>query len=375
MRFTTLPPAGMPIDWRKQAEPNLSFPGFRLRWVQSGTAALAFCLLHQRRRFPAVQRPQVIVPAYCCPDLVAAAIYAGYEAVVVDIQADDPGFDLGALNEAVTEQTLAVIAINFLGVAEQLERLRAVLTPHPQVALIEDNAQWFPLPGQLNALKGDFVTFSFGRGKAIGLLGGGLVAVSDSLLADNEPQLELSHTGKGWPAKAWLVNQLSRPWLYHWVTRLPFLSLGQTEYHPLGALAGMPERLKAAFSANYVEYCALNRTAEHRLDEVFSEDDCNGFAPLFSSRRRQLLRYPLLCKNAALQARLLEALNQEGLGATALYQRPLMEIPGISGLNVKAPFATPNAAAFASRLITLPTHSGVRPTHLDAVASILERHQ
>ena len=373
MRLTTLPPAGVPIDWRQQAEPGLSLPGYRLRWVQSGTAALAFCLLHQHRRFPSVKRPQVIVPAYCCPDLVAAAVYAGFEAVVVDIQAEDPGFDLEALSGAITDQTLAVIAINFMGVAEQLEPIRTLLAPHPQVALVEDNAQWFPSPEQIGELEGDFVTFSFGRGKAIGLLGGGLVAVREALQEEHEPDLEPAASASRWPAKAWLVNQLSRPSLYHWVTRLPFLSLGQTVYHPLERLAEMPECIKAAFSANYAEYCERDRCAERWLDGLFSEGCYNGFAPLFSARRRQLLRYPLLCESAADKTMRLEAFNQAGLGATALYQRPLIEVQGVQGLPVKAPFGTPNAEAFASRLITLPVHTGVKSHHLDAMSAILNR--
>lgn len=378
MTLRCLPPAGQPIDYWHRKPPALVLAGYSITWLSSGTAALAYSLLRQRLLHPEVTTPQVIVPAYCCPDLLSAAQYAGYEAVIVDIQADDPGFNLTALKTALTESTLAVIAINFLGIAENLAAIRSLIAGHERIALVEDNAQWFPPSPEEPGLQGDFITFSFGRGKAIGLLGGGLVAVRDDAPAPAE-QASLSiapaPSASLWPLKAGLVNLLSRPRLYYGLTRLPMLNLGETKYHPLDAIAAIPKPIQEAFEANHARYRARPAVAEHFLDHLFQRLKANRLAPLFGDRRRNLLRYPVLCDTTEARNNTLMALNRVGLGATALYQKPLARVKGVSELaQVVLPKVTPGADAFAARLLTLPVHSGVTQSDLDRMARLLETH-
>ncbi|MCH8532321.1 MAG: DegT/DnrJ/EryC1/StrS family aminotransferase [Saccharospirillum sp.] len=372
MTFRALPPAGQPIDvWQRQP-PALDLPGYRLVWVSSGTAALAYSLLHRRLLYPEITSPQVIVPAYCCPDLLAAAQYAGYETVVVDIQADDTGFNLADLHTALNDRTLAVIAINFMGIAERLAEIRSLISGYERVALVEDNAQWFPMEPREHGLEGDYVTFSFGRGKAIGLLGGGLVALRDGLPEVAGFAIEAASAARAWPVKAWLVNQLSRPRLFYALTRLPMLKLGETRYHALEAIGAMPERILEAFEANYALYRARPAVVEGFFDALFEGSASNALAPLKSKRRRNLLRYPVLCRTSEQRDALLGILTQAGMGATGLYQKPLARVDGVAGLTkVVVPEETPGADAFASRLLTLPVHSGVSQSDMDVIAGIL----
>src|SRR5690606_4927305 len=137
------------------------FPGYVAHWVQSGTAALALALLTARSRRPQLRNPSVILPAYGCPDLIAAAEYAGVTPVLVDIGIDDPGYDLDCLAAAIDADTIAVVAVNFLGLRERLGAIRELLRVHPDVLLIEDNAQWYPEPARMPALAGDLVCLSF----------------------------------------------------------------------------------------------------------------------------------------------------------------------------------------------------------------------
>jgi len=173
----SLPPAGNPISLKRSAEPlDDLLPDYTLTWVDSGTAALAYSLLQIKEQQPQIEAPEVIVPGYCCPDLLSAAIHAGFKPVIVDICEDDPSYNLVDLEGSLTENTLAVIAINFLGIKERLADIRKIIANYPLISIIEDNAQWFPDEGEVQDLDGDYVTFSFGRGKAVSILGGGLVA-------------------------------------------------------------------------------------------------------------------------------------------------------------------------------------------------------
>src|SRR5690606_38180670 len=132
-----------------------AFERYRSVWLNSGTAALAQALIVAKRRQSSVARPQVILPAYGCPDLVAAAVFAGLEPVLVDIETDDPAYSIDALRAALSTSVVAVVAVNFLGIPERLALLRDVLQEHGQALLIEDNAQWFPESVGQNTLHGD----------------------------------------------------------------------------------------------------------------------------------------------------------------------------------------------------------------------------
>jgi dTDP-4-amino-4,6-dideoxygalactose transaminase len=77
-------------------------------------------------------------------------------------------------------------------------------------------------------------------------------------------------------------------------------------------------------------------------------------------KERRLLRYPLLIGGAGNRDRVYQALRGCGLGPSGMYPSALPAIPGLERvLAGQGPF--PEAEAFARRLLTLPTHAGVRP--------------
>ncbi|MEX1056792.1 MAG: DegT/DnrJ/EryC1/StrS family aminotransferase [Natronospirillum sp.] len=342
--------------------------------MSSGTAALVFCLLNLRARYPHISQPAVIIPGYCCPDLLSAAQGAGYTPVVVDIGATDPGYELQALEAAMGPNTLAVIAVNFLGVAERLLALRTLMSGFPEVALIEDNAQWFP-PSAEPELVGEYHVFSFGRGKAIGLLGGGLVAVRRDVPIKVGRLPASASMGRAWPVKAWLVNQLARPQAFYWLNRLSFLRLGETHYRAFQGIQGIPTRIRHAFDVNHQHYLSLNGRAEIHYDAVFEALGWNRFEPLTGPRRGRLLRYPVLCKSPSHRERLLEMLTKAGLGASALYKTELARVNGVGSVpGIVFHGNLPNAAHFAARLLTLPTHEHVSTRALEQISDVLNAH-
>ncbi|MDQ2076185.1 DegT/DnrJ/EryC1/StrS family aminotransferase [Marinimicrobium sp. ABcell2] len=365
-----LPPAGEPV--RGEVTTSTShpeFPGYDTQWVDSGTSALALALIAARRMRADVTAPEVIVPGYCCPDLVAAAHYAGIKAVAVDTAENDAGYDLQALEECVNERTVAVIAVNFLGVKERLSEI--VQRLKPGIALIEDNAQWFPDDSEQRDLEGDFIIFSFGRGKPVSLLGGGLllfkkkhremVPVADEPKPESVALTKLKHGAYNW---------LLRPQLYQLLNRNPLIKLGETRYHPLERVLRMESYRAQLVPANVHAYRARSRATELAYDEFL--DGHNQLHALNSTRRRRLLRYPLLLTSNQERDDLLAQLCRAGLGATAMYQRPLVQIPGMDDL-VEAPHPCRNAQNFASRLLTLPVHSGVTENHLKRTRALTGR--
>ena len=364
-----LPPAGEVV--RTEIRPHgssPSFAGYESRWLDSGTSALALALVTARQLRPEVTAPEVIVPGYCCPDLVAAAVYAGVSVIVADIAENDAGYDLAALEPCINQRTLAVIAVNFLGIQERLKEI--VQRFNSNIFLIEDNAQWFPDSPETGELPADFVVFSFGRGKPVSLLGGGLLlfkpAYSAAVPTPDTAKREAQALST---VKHRLYNWLLRPQLYQWLNRNPFIKLGQTHYHPLTQVQQMAPYQAQLLPANVDAYRARGRENERAYDEFLHAH--NQLYALGSPRRRRLLRYPLLLNSQQERDDLLARLSRSGLGATPMYQRPLLHIPGVGGL-VQAPRPCPNAQSFADRLLTLPVHSGVTVRHQERIRALIE---
>jgi dTDP-4-amino-4,6-dideoxygalactose transaminase len=359
MIWRCLPPAGEPIDPRGRAAELPVFPGYRSLWVNSGTAALALALSLAWRRHPGIRTPEVVLPGYACPDLVAAAVHAGLQPVLVDIGADDPGFDLEALRAAISPNTVAVVAVNFLGIRERLTEIRELLRAWPVVSLIEDDAQWFP-EGKGPVLSGDAVCISFGRGKPVSLLGGGALFVHESWAAfDSFVPKDLHFAASGGyllPSKIRAYNLLLRPVFYGFLARNPLLSLGRTVYKPLRGIASMDVNRGRLLPVNIAHH--LNRRMDIAAKVREAVPNSMSLPVRLKERAGRLLRYPVLCEDRRQRDSLLSLLDRSGLGGSAMYERPLPDIDNVRE-RVTVCGDLRSARQFADRLLTLPVHSGV----------------
>ncbi|MBU2863951.1 DegT/DnrJ/EryC1/StrS family aminotransferase [Reinekea forsetii] len=373
MILQTLPPAGNPIVTKLSSaasENQLNWPGYNLQWLQSGTAALAFSLQHKKAAFKHITQPEVIVPAYCCPDLLSAAQFAGYVPVVVDINPNDPSYNLEALAKAVNANTLAVIVINFMGIKERLAQLKEVVAPFSQVSIIEDNAQWFPVTSSEAQFEGDYVCFSFGRGKAVSLLGGGLVALKESLPQHTVVVNKAQVNTKKWLLKAHIINRLSNTFVYNLLTKLSFLNIGATRFHELSELSGFPFESLQALNANLHAYQQRASVAEPILDDALAQ--LNVLQPINSQRRGRLLRYPVLCESTEQRNALYEALIS--YGASKMYTTSLPQVQGVQPAMWHGDGHYEHARHFAQCFLTLPVHAGVTEKHARAMAKIIAQH-
>ena len=162
-----------------------------LSGLNSGTASLALSILIAKN-LKKISNPEVIVPAYACPDLVAACAYAGVKCRLCDLAQNNTSYDINLLESLINENTIALAAINFLGIQERISEIFSIVQKK-DILLIEDNAQWFPELNNSDHLTGDFICLSFGRGKPVSLLGGGCLLVKETIL-QNDPIEDLIKT-------------------------------------------------------------------------------------------------------------------------------------------------------------------------------------
>ena len=377
--FYHLPPVGNPVCLSKQPDLVVSqlFALYQTQFYASGTAALAAAIT-AAMKLKNCSRPEIILPAYGCPDLVSAVIYAGAKPVLVDLEAERPWLDLSQLAAAITEDTVAIVAVNLFGIAERWTQLRELAKPG-DVVLIEDSAQYFPGKDEQIDLQGDLVVFSFGRGKPVSLLGGGAVLAKETSLFDLLPKAQIK------PAtlsqrfsvglKARLYNAMISPFLYWLPQALPFLHLGETRYHVLPDIEAM-DQVRAELLASNISCYQADARAKGRCEKISTMlNSLEGVIDLpqvcAMKRNRRLLRYPVLVV-AAERDRIYGKLHQAGLGVSIMYPASLPEINGLNHIFDKD-HNFPNAQSFASRLITLPVHSSVSDKDIDSMSILLSK--
>ncbi len=355
---------------------------YRTWYMGSGTQALsAAVLLAISRTSLEDSTPEVILPAYGCPDLVAAVVAQGARPVLVDLLPGRPFMDIEKLSQALSAATVAVIAAGFLGVPEQLSLLAGICREHG-VWLIEDSAQCFP-PDCAREPIADYVVLSFGRGKPINLMGGGALlirddhsgAAADVLFSLPEERLEIDWK---WKAKRHIFNFLLGRFGYGLLRRIPFLGLGTTVYKPLLRLCRMrlPDGLLEAGIRGVGNRPAIAVSYVRELEFLWQR----GWRPFMDSEvfrdkgaGQVTLRYGLLAPDRGARDKAIEALNNVGIDANAFYGRILPDIEGVPGALVGSVGDFPNAVSFADRLITLPSHEDVTDRDLSVIAAVLDK--
>lgn len=373
------PPVRRPVPLRLLSPTGFRLASFlapfELTLCRSGTQALAIALRECACRATA---PEVILPAYGCPDLVAACMYAGVVPRLVDNAPGRWGYDIAALEAALTDTTVAVVAVNFLGVGDQSEVLKSVLRRHPGISIIHDSAQYLPVEN-VGSWTGQHVVFSFGRGKPLNLLGGGLLLSRRPIPTLPESEgFSMRQALLGSSVAAFAFNALTHPLLYGLSSRLPGLGVGETVYRDLNALSLPNAKLLMRVEAAWDEYRTRPGYDSSYWRAALDSWSDAGISLLRCDEQMEAhglnLRLPLLCKSRAQRDHLLAQINTAGLGGSAMYRVPLNAIAGMVQCVVRqGPF--PNAMDLADRLLTLPTYCVAKDSVVNSVSQIIRNFQ
>lgn len=352
---------------------------YHTEFCASGTDALAISVGIAISRKPAIVRPEVIIPAYGCPDLVSAIFSQGAKPVLVDVLRESPFLDDHLLRESVSESTVAVVAVGFLGIPDRLGVLYQICRKH-NLLLIEDSAQCFP-PASSTEPLADCIVVSFGRGKPINLLGGGALLCSNKVLEDNWTKIEsypklTCNVGVFWYLKRMVFNLLLTRKLFAILEQLPLLGVGHTKFRPHKATFRyqLPQDLVFGGIKEYIRRPLIHRWYDKHLEfleqsgwRLLNEKNLGVGS---SGTSFPMLRYGILAPNISVRNEAVKALNSAGIGANALYGLALHAINGVESVRING-----NAEAddFASRLLTLPCHEDVTEPDLNQIASVLTR--
>ncbi len=372
--FYRLPPAGEPVIIPGYdtgvTDADAVFAPYSACFYGSATSALAASLVAAVARTD-TSTPEVLLPAYGCPALVSAVLFAGARPRLVDLEPDRPWMDLDALRSALGRHTAAVVAVDLFGIPERYAAIREVLAD-TGVVLIQDSAQALPPPND-SGWAGDYVILSFGRGKPVSLLhGGAVLAQEENLLCalPRPPEAGARRTHGSLVSRARLYNLLSSAWLYWLPAGLPFLGLGQTHYRPLAAIEAADPELMEWLPINLRAHWRRNESHQLAIQAILGDwaNACIVDLPQacgWEGANFRLLRYPLLVCDARVRERLFRCCARRGLGASAMYP---LTLPRVAGLEqIFAGVSCPQADSFAKRIMTLPVHSRVRPSDIQTM--------
>lgn len=380
--------APLPALWRTgdpRAPSRIQFPGWSTLELASGTAALAAAIgIAIKRR--SVRHPNVILPAYSCPDVVTATRFAKAEVFLADTLPHSSWLDPASVLSHVTANTVAVVYPRFMGLAANDLSLRRALSCS-DVLLIEDSAHAYPPDGRIES-SADLLVFSFGRGKPLPLRSGGaLLGRTDGFARD------FADFGAV-PVADTLRNRLAhwlqcaaydigiQPAIYGILTRFLGVRVDVVAWRELRSIERMSQAIRELLP------CAIDRLRSQGLErQRLVESLLHGRGPWIDlhtaaatscladgvssvTRPTKLLRYPLLLPSEADRDRLFGTLWDHGLGASRLYRTTLDRLPNVRRFVSNGPVR--NASDFAKRLLTLPLHSDMSVAHFEQIANILD---
>lgn len=371
----TLRPVGNKIYLQFQDFDNNIFLPFHSQLYQSGTASLAAALIASHKIKPHINSPEVIIPAYGCPDLVSAIEFSGATPVLVDLELNLPWMSIESILSAITKNTTALVAVNFLGITERMDILREVCQKN-NIILVEDSAQGFPITQLTSYWNGDFNIISFGRGKPVNLLSGGAVLCKDQRLLDflptPTPQRSQHDAMSKYLLKLFLYNISINPFIYNIVSRLPGINIGKTIYKRLPDIFSMPDYAVKLLAQNIRMFRLREHRNDTRIEYLHHLSSPNIYNLVLATKHdytKPLLRYPFLVNSKELRDELYSKLKP--FGASLMYKTTLDKIEGIPHYKTNQDKIYPNANTFSNSLITLPAYEGISITDIQSIHAIL----
>lgn len=296
---------------------------------------------------------EVICPSFTYVAGHQALGRTGADIVFCDVEEGSLSIDPERVADLVTSRTRAILAVDYLGLPCQLDKLTSLAAQHG-LRVIEDAAHAFGTQSEGRPVGsfGDITCFSFGPVKMITTLEGGAVITPDP--ADTQALHELRHLGIDSDTDARYRNQ--RNWEFDVVRQGYRCHLGSVP-----AAIGLAQlELVDEFIHNRQSYCRRYDEALRDLDEhlTFFDTDWKGVAPYI---------YVLRLKDGSRRQDLIQHLGQRGI-ATGIHFLGAHEFSYYEGSR-RGPL--PVTEAVTQQVLTLPLHPYMDDGTIDRVVEAI----
>jgi perosamine synthetase len=322
--------------------------------VSSCTAALFLALLVQGVE----AGDEVICPSLTWCSTANAALYLGATPVFCDIDPESYCVTPETIQQKLTPKTKAVIVVHLGGLAQDMEKIRAVLPEG--VALIEDAAHALGSKypnGKPVGSSGNLTCFSFYANKNLSTGEGGAIALFDQELADRLKSLR-QH---GMPINAWKRFTHPKSILKSELSELGY----KMNYTDLQACLGRVQ-LKRQSEFHHIRW----QIAQHYADELknLKLPFCIQSRVLDQDHARHLFLVLLPIEDMILSRdELILEMRSRNIGASIHYA-PLHKMPLYA-----QELTLPNTEKICQRIMTLPISASMNLEDADYVITQLQK--
>jgi len=337
----------------------------------SGTSALAVALKRLVKK-SADDRPAVALPAYACPNLVAATLWAGGTPRYYDISLESLGPDPESL-QRLAGSASAIVLVDAFGAKcaeETLAQMEWLASRSEQI--VHDLAQSFAVYSSSWRPVAEQTVVSFGKAKPMSLtFGGALFSLGPGSPQELPSSVSIKHVSAAeFALRASIYRNSLGPLGFGVLSRVPLLGVGKTQFDALEHPARIPEVWRATVNSGALETRASLTAYQQDSDRIIELALRAGAnVPRIAAEalgRLPLWRVPVVCASSAAADEL--RVRAGHLGVSRLYERPLPQIVSSSPQDLQC---WPKARHLAERLVTLPTHGRVSSADLNRLEAML----
>jgi len=356
---------------RREGEIRDWFGTEHVFFLSSGKAAL-FLILSALKETG--NRRKVIIPAYTCFSVPSAIRKAGLEIVPCDILPESLDFDPGQLKGLCDQDTLCVVPTHLFGIPVDVSKVREIAGKEGAY-VVEDAAQAMGVSrdGKKLGTIGDVGFFSFGRGKNVTCGSGGMIVTSSPEVAGKIRSLydslrpEPLGESAGMFLEIGFMGLFLSPSLY-WLPRgLPFLKLGETEYHrdfPVFRMSRLKAGLLKDWKKKMERLNGIRKASAKRYVDTLGLKKGIGIY----SEESPCLRFPVFLRDLRAKETVCESFGH--LGVSPMYPSPVNRIREIQ--HHFGGSTVPSSEKIVRTLVTLPTHPLVSDSARNRLCSGIE---
>jgi dTDP-4-amino-4,6-dideoxygalactose transaminase len=316
---------------------------------------------------------RVVAPAYTCDRVIAAIRSAGDQPILVDVDPVSGSCVREHVVDALSSQPKAILLTHLFGIDEDAPWLIGSASARG-VPVIEDTSLILDLRGHADP-KPAFSVFSFGRGKPLGLGGGGALLARDPLLANRLQKAVITHIEQSRFGLARLTMGAVRDGpLALWLASLGARSRGPATQHApnkhlIEPFEPMTPSLKAARTIasliRRTDTSSLERATQSALACYLDAFEANSI-PCTSRVGRRLppgTVSPVLALLSEERDLLLSELSNLGIDCPRYWNYSVAERMGFSGFF--------GAKKLSQSLMFLPLHRQINSKVADRIARLL----
>lgn len=299
---------------------------------------------------------EVIVPSYTFVTTANAFVMRGATPVFVDIREDTLNIDETRIEAAITERTVAIIAVHYAGVGCEMDTIMEIARRH-DLLVIEDAAQGLMATYKGKALGsiGHMGTVSFHETKNITSGEGGALLINDERFVE---QAEIIRE-KGTNRSRFFRGQVDK---YSWVdigsSFLPGELIAAFLYAQMEEAERITARRLALWEAYHRSLIGFER--EGAIRRPFIPDACRHNAHM----------YYILLPDLDSRTTVIEQLKEKGINAVFHYI-PLHDSQAGERYG-RSSGPLPVTRAMSDRLLRLPLWVGLEELHPEVIASLFQ---